>query len=158
VPGNHEYYRKGHCARWTSWLEERGINVLVNRGCRITRGAAALFLAGIDDLTEGTPDLERALDGRSADEPVVLLSHHPDAWVEARELGVDLQLSGHTHGGQIKLWGWSPLHHSRFGYNEGDFQDGSAHLVVGRGVGVTALPFRFAAPPEVPFLRLRVAT
>jgi predicted MPP superfamily phosphohydrolase len=111
----------------------------------------------VDDLTEGTPDLRAALRGRRQDETAVLVSHHPDFFFEACAVDVDLQLSGHTHGGQIRVGGKAPLHHSRFGYDQGWFREADSRLYVGRGVGVTLLPVRVDAPPEVPIVTLRAA-
>jgi predicted MPP superfamily phosphohydrolase len=157
VPGNHEYYRGRDLGAWRAHLEEHGVTVLVNDGRRVRRAGASLWLAGIDDLTEGDPDPDAALAGRDDGEPALLLSHHPDVFELAPELDVDLQLSGHTHGGQIRVFGMAPLHHSRFGYDQGLFRRGASRLYVGRGVGVTALPLRIDARPEVPLLRLRCA-
>ena len=90
--------------------------------------------------------------GRNDGEPTILLSHHPDYFFEAAACDVDLTLSGHTHGGQIRVRGKAPLHHSKFGYEQGWFVEGDARLFVSRGVGVTFLPIRIDAPPEAPIL------
>ena len=66
---------------------------------------------------------------------------------------MDLTLSGHTHGGQIRVGGRAPIHHSRFGYEQGWFSEGACRLYVGRGIGVTVLPIRIDAPPEIPVVR-----
>jgi predicted MPP superfamily phosphohydrolase len=157
VPGNHEYYRAGDFEHWSTWLAARGVGVLRNEGTRVGFGGSSLWVAGVDDLTEGRPDLDRALLGREAREATLFLSHHPDLFVDAAPRDVLLQLSGHTHGGQIRLFGWSPLNHSEHGFDRGAFRRGAAHLYVGRGVGVTALPFRFDAPPEVATFELVAA-
>ena len=155
VPGNHEYYRRGHVERWTEFLQARGIEVLTNRGVRLETGGSTLWLAGVDDLTEGQPDFDAALAGRRDGEATVLLSHHPDTFLEACDLGVGLQLSGHTHGGQILIRGHAPLAHSRHGFVSGLYERNGSRLYVGRGAGVTALPIRIGAPPEIALLRLR---
>jgi predicted MPP superfamily phosphohydrolase len=139
-------------------MEDAGVIQLCNRGMRVRRGASSLWLAGVDDLTAGKPDLEAALAGLHNDEPALLLSHHPDLFREAAYAGVDLTLSGHTHGGQI-TWFGRPLlrgtHHTRFRYWHGrHYQDG-AQLLVGRGVGVCVLPIRIAAAPEVLLIELQ---
>ncbi|MEW6071418.1 MAG: metallophosphoesterase [Planctomycetota bacterium] len=154
VPGNHEYYRPGQFERWTSYLAERGVEVLANRGRRVSAGQGSLWVAGIDDLTEGRPDLDAALSGRRAGEPTLLLSHHPDTFLESCDLSVDLQLSGHTHGGQILIAGRAPLSHSRHGFLAGLYERNGCRLYVGRGVGVTSLPLRIGTRPEVALLRL----
>ena len=85
----------------------------------------------------------------------MLLAHQPRQVADAVRHGVDLQLSGHTHGGQIRIAGKAPIHHSRFGYERGWFTENGSRLYVGRGVGVTLLPIRIDAAPEVPMVTLR---
>lgn len=155
VPGNHDYVEPGEIRGWVDALQRRGVRVLLNQGLRLAHRGHSLWLCGVDDLTEGQPDLPRALAGRRAGEPTLLLSHHPDLFREASARGVDLQLSGHTHGGQIRLFRWAPLHHSRFGWVQGLFARGESRLYVGRGGGVTALPIRIGTRSEVTLLRPR---
>ncbi|MFO1076869.1 MAG: metallophosphoesterase [Planctomycetota bacterium] len=157
VPGNHDHFWGPDIGLWTSFLADHGVRVLLNRGVRITHGDGSLWLCGVDDLTEGCPDIAQALAGRGDGEPCVLLSHHPDFFFEAAANGVELTLSGHTHGGQIRVFGRAPIHHSRFGYEQGWFEQHGARLYVGRGVGVTVLPVRIDAPPEVPIVTVRTA-
>lgn len=154
VPGNHEYDVEPDLGLWQSFLGEHGVEILTNRGLRLERGSSSLWLAGVDDLTHGRPDLAGALDGVREDEPAVLLSHHPDMFCEAAWAGVDLTLSGHTHGGQITLWGRTVLRHTRLGYWRGRFESDGAWLHVGSGVGTTHLPLRIHAPAEIPLIRL----
>lgn len=154
VPGNHDYVEPGQLAGWSAQLEAHGVHVLRNRGVRLQHRGASIWLCGVDDLTEGEPSLDQALVGRRA-EPTLLLSHHPDVFREASTRAVDLQLSGHTHGGQIRFFGWAPLHHSCFGFVDGLYGRASARLFVGRGAGVTALPIRLGTRGEVTFLRPR---
>jgi hypothetical protein len=158
VPGNHDHFWGQDLGLWSAFLTELGVQVLLNRGVRITHRGAEFWLAGVDDLTEGDPDLRQALQGSRPDEPLILLSHHPDFFYEAAQVGVDLTISGHTHGGQIHVRGRSPVVHSEFGYLRGLFTDGPSRLYVGRGVGVSVLPVRIGAPPEVPIIRLRVGS
>jgi len=157
IYGNHEHDAARDPWLWRSVLEEQGVEILKNRGVRIERGGAAFWLAGVDDLLNGRPDLERALDGRSAEEPIVLLAHHPDFFEEAADVGVDLQLSGHTHGGQILFAGRTPLRHTHEGFWSGRFERAGAQLYVGRGVGVSFIPVRIGARAEVAVVRLRSA-
>jgi predicted MPP superfamily phosphohydrolase len=158
VPGNHDLFWGPDIGLWTSFLQEHGVQVLRNRGVRLSWNGQSLWLCGVDDLTEGRPDLQQALDGRYAGEPTILLSHHPDFFFEAAAADVDLTLAGHTHGGQIRLFGRAPVHHSQFGYEQGWFAEGSSRLYVGRGVGVTVLPLRIGAPPELPIVTLVART
>ena len=155
VPGNHDHFWGRDIGLWTSFLQEQGVTVLTNRGVRIEHGGSSLWLCGVDDLTEGEPDLRAALSGRRDGEPCVLLSHHPDFFFEAAAVDVDLVLSGHTHGGQIRIHGWAPIHHSKFGYERGWVAENGCRLCVGRGAGVTVRPRGIAAPPETPFVTLR---
>jgi predicted MPP superfamily phosphohydrolase len=155
VPGNHDYVRPGEIEGWCAALEARGIGVLRNRGVRLEHRGRSLWLCGVDDLTEGKPDLPRALVGRRPGEASLLLSHHPDLFREATVRGVDLQLSGHTHGGQVRFFGWAPLHHSRYGWVNGLYSNGASRLYVGRGAGVTALPLRIGTRSEATLLRPR---
>ncbi|MFP5369241.1 MAG: metallophosphoesterase, partial [Actinomycetes bacterium] len=106
VTGNHEYFVD--TAAWLRHLPTLGIDVLRNERVPIRRGAASFDLAGIDDRTaerSGLPghraDLDAALDGRDETVPVVLLAHQPYMVDQAQAAGVDLQVSGHTHGGQL---------------------------------------------------------
>lgn len=154
VPGNHDYYADRNLRRWRRALESVGAQVLLNEGVRLERGGSTLWLAGVDDLREGTPDLLPALAGREPGEPAVLLSHHPDFFVEAARAGVDLTLAGHTHGGQVLLGGRTPLRHTRHGFWSGRFERGGAQLYVGRGAGVSFLPVRRGAPPELPVIAI----
>ncbi len=156
VPGNHDHFFGSDIGLWEAWLTEHGVQVLNNAGRRVERGASSLWVAGVDDLTEGSPDLEAALEGARPDEPVLLLAHHPDFFFEAAAVDVDLTLSGHTHGGQVRFGSYVPLHHSRFGWIEGQHEVAGSQLYVSRGVGVTFLPLRIGAVPEVPILRLSV--
>lgn len=155
VPGNHDYEEPELVAPWIKAVESHGIPVLFNRGVRLEHHGKSLWLAGVDDLTEGRPSLSAALAGRRAGEPTLLLSHHPDVFERASRAGVTLQLSGHTHGGQFRFLGWAPLHHSRHGWVEGLHQRGDAHLFVGRGAGVTLFPLRIGTYSEVVLLRPR---
>ena len=154
VPGNHEYHASDDPRLWHGVLEDCGVEVLWNRGRRIARGDGSLWLCGVDDLGRGRPDLWRALEGAAVEEPRVLLSHHPDLFIDAARAGVDLQLSGHTHGGQIVFGGYTPMRHSRFGFWAGHYRREAAQLYVGRGVGTTALPIRIGARSEIAVLEL----
>jgi len=158
VPGNHDYYAEPDLVVFRRVIDQAGIVPLWNRGMRLHRGSASLWVAGLDDLTAGEPDLEAALAGLRDDEPALLLSHHPDLFCETSYAGVDLTLAGHTHGGQITWYGQAVLpgnHHTQFGYWQGKHQVDGAQLLVGRGVGVCVLPLRVAAAPEVLLIELR---
>lgn len=159
ITGNHEYM--SGAAEWTSHLEDLGWTVLRNRHVLIRRGAATLAVAGVDDRTaagsgvegHGT-DLARALDGIDAGHPVLLLSHQPRQVSLARAAGVDLQLSGHTHGGQ--MWPFHLLVRAEQGALQGLSRHGDrTQLYTSRGSGFWGPPFRIFAPNEITLLTLR---
>ena len=157
VPGNHDLYTEPDLELWCATLQEHGVQVLHNEGRRLRRGDASLWLAGVDDLGQGEPNLPPAIEEAEEEEPILLLSHHPDLFSEASYCGVDLTLAGHTHGGQITLAGYSPLRHSLLGYWKGHYHDDGAQLYVGSGAGTTILPLRIGSPGEVPLITLRTA-
>jgi predicted MPP superfamily phosphohydrolase len=155
VPGNHDHRWYPDMGDWHDRLRRGGVEVLNNHGLRIQNGGDSFWLCGVDDLTDGRPDLRRALWGRGRDEPTLLLAHQPDHFPEAAAHGIDLTLSGHTHGGQLRFFGWAPITHTRHGFTAGGFEHERSRLYVSRGVGVTVLPLRTGARPEVPFIELR---
>jgi len=158
VTGNHEYFTDTE--PWMRHLPTLGVDVLRNERVAISRGSATLDLAGIDDRIaagSGVPghgaDLDAALDGRDDAVPVVLLAHQPVMVEQARAAGVDLQLSGHTHGGQ--LW---PFHYAiRLDQPavEGLSRVGDTQLYVTTGAGYWGPPMRVGARPEVAVIELR---
>lgn len=155
VTGNHEYF-VDDTAEWMRELERFGMDVLRNENTRIRRGAAAFDLAGVNDIAgaerSDPPDFDRALDGVSPAGPTVLLAHQPVQVTEAASRGVDLQLSGHTHGGQ--MW---PFHYivelaqpSLAGLSRVE----DTQLFVSRGAGFWGPPVRVGAPPDISVLTL----
>jgi hypothetical protein len=158
VTGNHEYFVDTRA--WLRHLPTLGVDVLRNERVPIRRGGATLDLAGIDDRTaagSGLPghgaDLDAALDGRDDDVPVVLLAHQPVQVEQARAAGVDLQLSGHTHGGQ--LWPFDYAVRLDQPVVEGWSQQGSTQLYVTAGVGYWGPPMRIGARPEITVIDLQ---
>jgi len=158
VRGNHEYFHPGELGLWTRFLEHSNVQVLVNRGVRVSFEGTNLWIAGIDDWREGVPDLDAALEGRRPDDVTLLISHNPDAFPEAVDRKIDLQFSGHTHGGQVRFGSWTPVTHSRYGYYDGLYKSRGSQLYVGRGGGTTLLPIRIGARPEVGLLELAFTT
>jgi hypothetical protein len=155
VTGNHEYY--SGVDEWLDELRRLGIRVLRNESVTLSRGAAAVELAGIDDHASGRfpghgPDLRRALKDRDPRRPVVLLAHQPVAVHEAAAFDVDLQLSGHTHGGQ--LWPWGYLVRLQQKYLNGLYRIGNTLLYVSCGTGYWGPPMRLGAPAEITELTL----
>ncbi|WP_246080922.1 metallophosphoesterase [Modestobacter altitudinis] len=158
VTGNHEYFVD--TAAWLRHLPTLGIDVLRNERVPIRRGSASFDLAGIDDRTaaaSGVPghgaDLDAALDGRDDAAAVVLLAHQPVQVEQARVAGVDLQLSGHTHGGQ--LWPFDHVVRLDQPVVEGWSQQGGTQLYVTAGAGYWGPPMRVGARPEVTVIELQ---
>ncbi|HEU5073358.1 MAG TPA: metallophosphoesterase [Polyangiaceae bacterium] len=145
VTGNHEYY--SGTEEWCEELERLGIRVLRNERVSIGDGAAAFDLAGVDDYSAGSPDLAKALAGRDSSRELILLAHQPKAIHEAERLGVGLQLSGHTHGGQ--LWPWKYLVRLQQPVVSGLEQIGRALIYVSNGTGYWGPPMRLGAPAEI---------
>ena len=161
VLGNHDHWTDGEMM--ASALTCQGIRVLCNEHICIERGAAEIKLAGIDDLMVNRDDLAAALDGTERHETRVLLAHNPAIIREAARAGVDLVLSGHTHGGQInwrlligredrKMARWLRRPSRRL--TRGHAQLGSTHLYVNRGLGTVVVPLRYGCPPEITVIEL----
>jgi uncharacterized protein len=154
--GNHEHWY-GELSYYRDIFERQGIRLLQNSHQVIRTGQNAFAVAGIDDLRSGQPDLEAALHGLRANVPVLLLSHRPEIFPDAAEHRIPLTLSGHYHGGQIKLsllGADFSLAHMRTPYPEGLYRIGASHLYVSRGIGTTFTPVRLNAPPEVTLFKL----
>jgi len=153
VPGNHDYWEGLDDLR--EQLASVGIPLLLNEHRRLEWNGAELWLAGVDDIWEGQGDLGAALRGVPAGAFTLLLCHAPDAADEAARRGVALQLSGHTHGGQIWLPLLGPIALPIYGLNYaiGRYQVGPTTLYVSRGLG--GMPLRLACPPEATVLTLR---
>lgn len=150
--GNHDYFT-GETERMRELLASVGLRTLRNES-RVLRGD--LVVGGIDDRTLGTPDWAALLAAHGA--PHLLLAHNPDDFYDAERRGVALVVSGHTHGGQIRLPASSPLvRQSRFCLDEGLYVHGSGMLAVTRGVGAVGLPWRTGAHPEAVLLDVRSA-
>lgn len=153
INGNHEHYVGAD--DWLVYLRTLGIRTLVNERVEIRRGDAAFDLAGIDDHV-GRPDLRATVAGRDASRALVLLAHQPRQARGASAHGVDLVISGHTHGGQI--WPW---HHAvslqQGGLVAGRYTLDTTQLYVSRGVGYWGPPVRVGAPAEITRFILRAA-
>ncbi|HWE28513.1 MAG TPA: metallophosphoesterase [Polyangia bacterium] len=158
VTGNHEYY--AGVAEWLAHLPTLGVRVLRNERVAVGNDTHTFDLAGIDDYSaRGVPghgpDLARALDGRDAARELVLLAHQPRAIHEAAAHGVGLQLSGHTHGGQI--WPWNFAVRLQQPYVAGLARHKQTQLYVSRGTGYWGPPMRLGAPAEITRIKLRSA-
>ncbi len=148
--GNHEEWTDPILA--TKVLQKKGIPVFRNAGKTVTIRGEKLNLLGVDDSWVGNADLQKALTMVEPGNFNLLMSHQPPFWDVARNYGIDLTLSGHTHGGQVglKLIGGT----FRFGqvfhkYNQGLFTEGNSKLYVSTGFGFTGPPIRINIPPEI---------
>jgi predicted MPP superfamily phosphohydrolase len=170
VTGNHEYF--SGVEQWLEHLPSLGIRVLRNERVGIGEGAVSFDLAGIDDhhgarrmavhgpagARRGAghgPDLKRAVAGRDLRRELILLAHQPVAIFEASRLGVGLQLSGHTHGGQI--WPMKYLVRLQQPYISGLVQHGPTQLYVSEGTGFWGPPMRLGTTSEITRITLRAA-
>ena len=161
VTGNHEYY--SGAAAWVSELRRLGITVLLNEHVVVRRGDAAIVVAGVTDFGAGHFDRSQASDPQAAlaGSPAgaalkVLLAHQPRSAAAAEQAGFDLQLSGHTHGGQF--WPWNHFVRLQQPFTAGLHRWRRMWVYTSRGTGYWGPPKRFGAPSEITLLRLvRVA-
>ena len=144
----------------TASLAQHGFTVLQNRSFPLEQNGARLWLAGIDDVLQGQPDLDLTLHGIPQDEPIVLLAHEPDIAVEVARHPVDLQLSGHSHGGQVwvPLLGapWLPPLGRKFPHGMYHVRDLTLYTNV--GLGTVRIPVRLNCPPEITLITLQPGT
>lgn len=157
VLGNHDY-RVGEQNAVRSALTAAGFEVMDNRNLRVDKQGSTLYVAGVDDVLLGVPDLSRALYGIPPNETIILLAHEPDFADEASLSPVHLQLSGHSHGGQVRLPIIGHLLTPKLArkYVQGLYEVGENKmpLYTNRGLGTTQLPIRFFCRPEVTVLTL----
>jgi uncharacterized protein len=156
VLGNHER-RFGRQHDLQTIFRQYGVPLLINKHRVIQTEQGPFAVAGIDDLLTGHPHLEAALRGLDSNTPTLLLSHRPEIFPQAEAHGVPLTLSGHWHGGQIKLGlpgSGISLANFRTRYPEGLYRISASHLYVSRGIGTSFTPVRLNVPPEVTLLHL----
>jgi predicted MPP superfamily phosphohydrolase len=170
IMGNHDWWEDkaaqrnggkdtfGHRA-----LADVGIPVYSNRAVRLEKNGHGFWLAGLEDQMallpnralgrtgmRGLDDLGGTLAQVSDDAPVILLAHEPDIFPRVPRR-VSLTLSGHTHGGQVRFFGYAPVVPSRYGnrYAYGHVEEDGRNIVVSGGLGCSILPVRFGVPPEI---------
>jgi len=146
-------------------MADCGIEILHNRSLHLhhdlgRRGTLDLHLAGVDDVTEGTPDLGQALGGLSSQEPTILLSHNPDILEESDSRRAHIILAGHTHGGQVVLpfIGAAHTHSEHLARRQasGYMVRDQTQVYVSRGIG-EGIPLRFCAPPQIALITVMAA-
>ena len=155
VLGNHDTFTDPHFV--TSALKAHGISLFQNSKQAIEQDGARIWLLGTDDALLSNCDLDAATSGIPQSETKILLAHEPDIADRSAKSGIDLQLSGHSHGGQVRAPGLPPLYLPPLGsrYYEGYYRIGGLQLYTNRGIGTVGVPFRFLCPPEVTLVRLR---
>lgn len=161
VTGNHEYY--AGAGSWSGFLQRLGVDVLMNRTLSIGdkhKAGASFDLTGVPDVLAGRagaeePDIERATGGRDPERELIVLAHQPVQIYASARVGAGLQLSGHTHGGQLFPFG--ALTRMAQPYLAGLYSHGDTdtQIYVSRGSGFWGPPMRVLAPAEVSLLRLR---
>jgi hypothetical protein len=144
----------------TRALQAQNIQVLANQSQPIERDGVRFWLAGVNDVISGSADLSKTMRPVPLGEAVVLLAHEPDFADEASQYPIDLQLSGHSHGGQIRIPFLPPLYLPRLAkkYVWGNYRIGPLTLHTSAGLGTIGIPMRLNCPPEVTLLTLRRAT
>jgi len=155
VLGNHDV--QAGSTRIAGLLGDHQIPLLRNRSIAVEHGSSRLWLAGVDDTLLGLPDLGLAIEKIPASEATILLAHEPDFADESSLSPIDLQLSGHSHGGQIWIPGigapWLPPMARK--YPRGLYKVGKLTLYTNIGIGTVRAPIRINCPPEITLITLR---
>jgi predicted MPP superfamily phosphohydrolase len=156
VTGNHEYYSGAHA--WILELQRLGMRVLMNEHVVLAHDGAELAVAGVTDYSAHhfdplhKSDPHAAVRGAPAGAPKVLLAHQPRSASTAADAGYDLQLSGHTHGGQF--WPWNLFVRLQQPFTAGLNRLGRMWIYINRGTGYWGPPMRFGVPSEITLIRL----
>lgn len=156
--GNHDYFGEGEPL--ITFIRARGPKVLRNEGVLVERDGARLYIAAIDDTWTRRANLDQALSERPAGVATVMLAHDPDRFSQIAKRGVQLVLSGHTHGGQIAvpfLARWINASKLAHHFHLGVYEEGDSTLYVHPGLGTTGPPIRLGVAPAVVVLTLRAA-
>ena len=160
VLGNHDVWEGEQEAR--DGLAAANFELLENSNVRIEIDGATLALAGVNDLYTGSPDTALAAQGIAEGDTAILVSHNPDVFAEGLpETGEiwNLALAGHTHGGQVSMFGKAAIVPSQFGarYRSGWMEEEGVPILVSNGVGTVTLPLRVQTPAEIHIITLRKA-
>jgi len=153
--GNHDHRTDAQMV--TDSLRAENIRVLINEGFRFSARGASVWLCGVDDYMVGLTDLRAALRGSFPDEMKMLLAHNPKILYRAARASVDLMLSGHTHGGQVRLRDEEKKILPRSKFASGLYRRKDSQMYITRGIGTVVLPVRFGCPPEISLIELRTA-
>lgn len=153
--GNHDHWTDARLV--TESFRNENIKVLVNEGIRFKARDASFWLAGVDDYMVGKTDLPSALRGSFPDEMKMLLAHNPVIVRQAARYEVDLVLSGHTHGGQVKLREDEKQVFGKRRLKNGLHSRRDTQIYITRGIGTVVLPVRYQCPPEISLIELKCA-
>ncbi|MGA2019400.1 MAG: metallophosphoesterase [Candidatus Sulfotelmatobacter sp.] len=155
VMGNHDFNTDPVYV--TRALRSVGIQVLEDQSTAIEHDGARFWLAGVNDVLSRTANLTETLRRVPAGEAVVLLAHEPDFADEASKFPIDLQLSGHSHGGQVRIPLLPPLYLPAMAkkYVMGTYQVGPLPLYTNAGIGTVGVPVRLNCPPEITLITLK---
>lgn len=157
--GNHDHWTNAKLV--TTEFRRNGIKMLINEGFRFSANNESFWLCGVDDFGEGLSDVRQALRGSKFEEMKLLLAHNPAIMRRAAYWNIDLVLSGHTHGGQIKMREPKvrvlfPNRRRRF--LSGLHYRGETQIYITRGIGTVVIPMRYQCPPEISVLELRATS
>ena len=155
VLGNHDV--SCNADRVTNSLQAVGISMLSNQSVAVEKDGARFWLGGVDDVLFGSADLPGTLRGVPSEEAIVLMVHEPDYADYVADYPVDLQLSGHTHGGQVRIPFMRPLYLPELAkkYVQGLFRIRELMLYTNAGIGTVEFPVRWNCPPEITFITVR---
>jgi predicted MPP superfamily phosphohydrolase len=153
--GNHDHWTDAELV--TKEFRAANINVLINEGFRFEARDASFWLCGVDDYMVGKTDLQSALRGSFPDEMKLLLAHNPIIFRQAARCDVDLILSGHTHGGQVKIRDEEKRILPRRKLKNGLHRRKDTQIYITRGIGTVVLPVRFGCPPEISLIELKTS-
>ena len=162
ILGNHDWWF--HLPRIRASIDRAGIPLMENDAVKLTHRGRPFWLLGLGDQIayivgrgryRGVDDLPKTLAKISGDAPAILLAHEPDIFVKVPPR-ISLTLAGHTHGGQVRLLGYSPIVPSQYGnrFAYGHIEENGRHMIVSGGLGCSIAPVRFGVPPEIVMVRL----
>lgn len=153
--GNHDHWTDADLV--TRRFRRAGINLLINEGIRYAARGTRFWLCGVDDYMVGKTDLKAALTGSGEDEFQLLLAHNPQIVRPAARYGVDLMLSGHTHGGQVKIRDEEKRILPRRKLTSGLHRRKNTQIYITRGIGTVVVPVRYQCPPEISLIELKAS-
>jgi predicted MPP superfamily phosphohydrolase len=154
ILGNHDHWNGAEIV--AEALNHHGLNVLRNQSMPLEREGQRIWIVGLDDVIVHADDLDHALEGIPSEETKIVAVHEPDFADQAAKYSVDLQLSGHSHGGQVRIpfCGAPILPHLGKKYPIGLNRVGDLQVYTNRGIGVISPPVRLNCPPEVTLITL----